>query len=237
MRPLAFLRTLGVGLADIVAPPRCVGCLQEGIWLCAVCLRQLGTYPLSCIVCEKPHPRGFTCPACQSRTPLSGVVSVDSYRSPALQRGIGWLKFKGVRPLASVLAQLLMPRLLAIAPWEQLQTHACLVPIPLHQQRMRERGFNQSFEIARHLSYLTGIVLHQPLVRQQATWTQSHLPKELRASNVAAAFALRETQPLDCKIFILVDDVTTSGSTLGAAATALRLQPDAAIWGTTIARG
>src|SRR5687768_15661998 len=93
----AALTVLLDGLADIIAPARCMGCLREGTWLCATCRSRVGSYPLSCIVCSKAHPRGITCDSCRNQTHVTGVVSVGGYKNLLLQRGVGWLKYKGVK--------------------------------------------------------------------------------------------------------------------------------------------
>jgi len=165
---------------------------------------------------------------------LRGVVSAGSYSSPLLQRGIHWLKFRGVRPCAQPLAALLTDRLLAIAPLAVLAHHATLVPIPLHWRKRRARGFNQSADLAQALTELTGIPTSDVLERQRSTWTQSKLPPTLRNQNLAGAFRLREMPP-PARYILLVDDVTTTGATLAAAASAWDTQ--AQVWGVTVARG
>lgn len=130
----------------------------------------------------------------------------------------------------------MLPRLSAVAALSQLKATAALVPIPLHPRREKERGFNQAHELAAALAQATAIPLVTALLRTRATYFQSHLPHELRSQNVADAFHLQE----DVRRFrtlLLVDDVTTSGATLSAAAQALRAQTSAALWGVTVARG
>lgn len=234
--PTAISVLLG-GLADTIAPARCMGCLREGTWLCRACRARIGKYPLSCIVCAKPHPRGLTCDTCRQSTPLTGVVSVGGYNNLLLQRGIGWLKYKGVKDTAPVLASLLLPRLLVIAPWQELQARAVFLPIALHPKKQRERGFNQSEAIAHALSIATNIPTSLALRRKRSTWTQSKMPKELRQTNMQRAFELVESLPTGRSIAIIIDDVTTTGSTLAAAAYAMRQEKVPLIWGTTIARG
>ncbi|MEX2054741.1 MAG: hypothetical protein WD972_01030 [Candidatus Andersenbacteria bacterium] len=189
------------------------------------------------MACNHTHARGLTCSKCRDATPLMGLICVGSYTSPLLQRGINWLKFKGITATAKPLAELLLPRLSVIAPLEQLQEQAVLVPIPLHQRRLRERGFNQSAELAHHLSNLTGIETASLLNRPKATWTQSHLPKELRSQNVAGIFAYSGAARPSKPLAIILDDVTTSGSTLTAAAYVLKKAGFPLLWGATIARG
>ncbi len=236
---MRLLRTIAAGLQDVLAPARCIQCLCEGTWHCDNCRQQFRPYKLVCIVCGEESPRGLTCFECSDTTPLRGVVSAGSYHSTALRRGIHWLKFKRVRAVAPVLASLLVDRLLPIAPIDQLREVAVLVPIPLHVRRERQRGFNQSADIAQSLSDLTGIQVHNMLRRQRSTMTQSHLPRELRQENTSNAFtviAKKAKQSQDFpSIVILIDDVTTSGSTLSAAAQVF--PEDVTVWAATVARG
>jgi ComF family protein len=100
-----------------------------------------------------------------------------------------------------------------------------VVPIPLHQERYRQRGFNQADLLARHCAG----VLHLPylpraLARRRATRPQVGLTIAERRSNVSDAFAPGRqgtVARLGGKHVLLIDDVTTTGSTLNAAAAAL----------------
>lgn len=170
---------------------------------------------------------------------LDGVISAGPYSLPALKRGIGWLKFKSVKPLARPLGLLMIRGLTAVAPLVQLQDQAALVPIPLHRRRLRQRGFNQSQELAKVLEEYTGIPILDVLVRSKATWTQTKLPPEMRQENTKGAFALNTEKLPDKKFWLLIDDVTTTGSTLSAAAEALRQAQgkELQVWGVTVARG
>lgn len=198
---------------------------------------------LSCIICKEERPRGTTCVSCRGETPLSGVVSVGTYNNQYLQRGIEWLKFKGIRSLAEILGALLLPRIATIAPIEMLAQSALLVPLPLHPGRLRTRGFNQSEDIARNIGRMCDIQVVSVLQRTAATPSQATLPHQLRAQNMHDAFSLAISEPEYIRlvqkkpIIIIVDDVATSGATLAAAAGALPNIPGVQIWGAVIARG
>ncbi len=198
-----------------------MGCLREGGWLCGECEQSLPNVAL----------------VQRNVKALEGIISAGSYSLPALKRGIGWLKFKSVKPLARPLGQLMIRGLLAVAPLAQLRDQAMLVPIPLHKRRLRQRGFNQSQELAAVLEEYTGIPVLEVLVRRRATWTQTRLPPELRQENTSDAFALKISSLPDKRYWLLVDDVTTTGATLAAAAEPLKAAGAKEVWGVTVARG
>ena len=102
---------------------------------------------------------------------------------------------------------------------------ATLVPVPLHPTKLRERGFNQSEQIAKMLVRCTGgnASIENLLVRKYYTKSQTCMNRTKRSQNVKNAFALVPDTVLDSKkSYILVDDVFTTGSTLNACAQVLR---------------
>lgn len=113
-----------------------------------------------------------------------------------------------------------------------------IIPVPLHPLKLREREFNQAEIIARHLGVALKIpVATKILHRVTPTLTQTKLTRDQRASNMAAAFAVRGDQRLDGKNFILLDDVFTTGATTNACAKALHRAgaAETCVW--TVARG
>ncbi|MEX0650384.1 MAG: hypothetical protein WD200_05270 [Candidatus Andersenbacteria bacterium] len=168
--------------------------------------------------------------------PCQESLALAPTRPLTLRRGIGWLKFRSVKDVAPALAYLTLPHLVNIASISQLQKSALLVPIPLHYRRQRVRGFNQAEEITRAIHMYTNIPFSNLLARPRATHAQARLPHELRQQNISGAFSITHQVPHKARHLILVDDVTTSGSTLSAAAQAL-LPTEAQIWGLTVAGG
>lgn len=115
-----------------------------------------------------------------------------------------------------------------------------LVPIPLHWTRYAKRGYNQSVEIANHLSRLTGLPILHALKRVKRTPFQMQFDKEKRKTNVQDAFclALRKDQyeQVMYKRLILIDDVMTTGATLHAAGRQLLLLKPLSIRAVVFAR-
>ena len=98
-----------------------------------------------------------------------------------------------------------------------------LIPVPLHPTRKRERGFNQSGEIARHFSRIVGIPVAQHwLLRTRPTKVQAGLTRRERRHNVSGAFAMSKQADVDGKTVLVIDDVFTTGATLNECARILR---------------
>jgi ComF family protein len=96
-----------------------------------------------------------------------------------------------------------------------------IVPMPLHPNRLRSRGFNQAAEIARHLSRRLQIpCAYDALVRMHDTPPQAGLPRAARWQNLQGAFAC--PAPIRARNILLVDDVLTTGASLSACADVLR---------------
>jgi ComF family protein len=113
-----------------------------------------------------------------------------------------------------------------------------LVPIPLHKSKEKERGFNQARLIAQALSRVTGAPLGDLLVRVKKTKQQAQTPRRSdRNQNTARAFECPIQTEVDPKtLVVLVDDVITSGSTIIAAAHALRRRGISHVWGLGLAQ-
>lgn len=112
-----------------------------------------------------------------------------------------------------------------------------LVPVPLHQKRLRERGYNQSNLLARELSKLINLpVVDDCLIRQQHTPPQAKTATvNERRNNVVSAFTCRDHR-LRTKQVLLIDDVATSGATLDACAAMLKAAGTTSVWGLVMAR-
>ncbi len=128
-------------------------------------------------------------------------------------------RFKFARQLAAgkVLSQLMVDRALVEKP----QIPNLLIPVPLHDGRLRERGYNQALELARPLAHALDLMLDPTLlIRTRATCAQTGLDAKARRNNVRGAFAVVPNKAIPAHV-ALVDDVMTTGTTLREATRAL----------------
>ncbi len=221
----------GVAL-DLLFPQKCVGCGEEGSLICAACQKSLpGISPPICPKCGRPQASGLLCPGC-----TSWHSSIDGIRSPlkfegVVREAIHQLKYKNLRSLAKPLTVFLYNC------WrDQSIPGEVLVPVPLHPKRLKERGYNQSALLSRELGRLCGLPFNDSCLRR----TRYILPQartqsvEERRENVKEAFVC--TGDLKDKEVLLIDDVSTSGSTLDACAAALKNSGAKSVYGLVLAR-
>ncbi len=225
-------RLKGIAL-NLLFPQWCVGCGKEGNFICCSCRHSLPRImPALCPKCGRPQLSGILCPNC-----VDWQAEIDGIRSPfrfdgVIHKAIYELKYRNLRALAAPLAELLHEYLTANpVPGETL------VPVPLHQKRLRERGYNQSRLLTKELGKLINLpVVDSCLIRQRHAPPQARTPtvKE-RRSNVADAFTCRDHRLRDKQV-LLIDDVSTSGATLDACAAALKAAGATSVWGLVLAR-
>ena len=166
-----------------------------------------------------PHPRANICGAClQSPPAFDATVVACDYAAPA-DLLVQDLKFRSRLPLASSFG-----RMLASAVQKQLQRRPeLIIPVPLSEARLAQRGFNQAGEIARSLSRHTTLPLQwQACVRVRDTQPQAGLPLSERRVNMRGAFAVPLNASVRDRHVLLVDDVMTTGHTLNELAACLK---------------
>jgi ComF family protein len=158
---------------------------------------------------------GLLCPACRRAAPAFATSAIPfAYEAP-IDRLVKALKFRGDLTAARELAAWF------VAELREDRRPECLLPVPLHKRRLIERGYNQAVEIGAHLSRELRIPLDVQLCRRiRHTVPQTDLKTSERRRNVRGAFAVVRTPRY--RHVAIVDDVVTTGSTVGELARALR---------------
>jgi ComF family protein len=175
-----------------------------------------------------PYPPKH-CPRSNGLWQIDAVVAPYCY-SPPLYRQLHALKFVGARALGRALGLLLATEL------DKRRTDAdLLVPVPLHRDRLIDRGYNQAGEIARTVSAELGIPLRTSgVVRIKATTPQSTLRSGLRTLNTAQAFGVGGD--FGGRQVAIIDDVITTAATVNSLAGKLREAGAAGVFGWAVAR-
>ncbi|OGT05872.1 MAG: hypothetical protein A2103_05605 [Gammaproteobacteria bacterium GWF2_41_13] len=213
-------------MADYLLPHTCCFCQKKthrSFELCPPCESQLPRIKQACTVCGKITPYHFPiCVSClKNPPPFDRTYVLFPYESLAA-RMITRLKFGYELRYAKILGQLMAHYL--IDTWSRepsVEKPECIIPIPLHLKRLKERGFNQSVEIARPIQKR----LHIPIElyaghRMRYTQAQSSLPQAERKKNVAKAFATHKN--FRANHVAILDDVMTTGYTVSEFSRALR---------------
>jgi competence protein ComFC len=245
-----WLGDVRAALLSVLFPAGCRICDQlltaaTRIPICNDCLGSVRQ--ITGTVCEKcgkpveeaeaPDLEMLVCPTCVNDE--WGGYAFDRARSwaiyeGALVRAILLLKFEDIDPLGKLFAR----RLAEVVTNSGAALQAdVVVPVPLHRQRERERGYNQAALIAKPLAKLLGLPYKSVLLTRIRPRPDKHLLSyEERWESVRGAFATRPGSQVDNLRVLLVDDVMTSGATLDSCAKTLREAGARSVTGLTVAR-
>jgi competence protein ComFC len=243
----SWLTEVGDAFVGVFFPAGCRICdrLLTGasrVPICGDCLSSFVRAPgIACEICGRPlqgfarsEEQALLCPPCADKTYAFDCARSFALYDGALVDAILLLKFEQIAPLGTWFAE----RLAEVVRGEGNAMAAdVVVPVPLHRQRERERGYNQaallSQPLAKHLGLPHKAVL---LMRTRARPDKRILSLEERWESVRGAFATRPGSQVDNLRVLLVDDVLTTGATLDACARALRDAGAKSVLGLTVAR-
>lgn len=204
-------------------------------------------YPRLCLLCQNPLIKGenHICLHCSLNLPfthftdkkenpvyalfsnrqsIEGVLSLIYFKRKGYgQKLIHALKYQGCKTLGYDLGYLAATTFNNTGIFDQVDL---LLPVPLHPQRLRQRGYNQSTWIAQGIQSVTQIPIDTTsLVRIKKTESQTHKQLNERQENVQNIFRVTSMNSLKDKHILLIDDVITTGSTLNACIDALSNTP------------
>jgi len=187
--------------------------------LCEQCTPLLPHLHNSCRQCASPlsdDNHSHVCGECLRQPPAFDHAICTFYYSHPIDYLIQQMKFHAQLSVTRTLASFMQQSVITRA-----QPVEAIVPVPLHRQRLRQRGFNQALELARPLARALKIpLLERSVIRKHNTLAQSSLPLSERSNNLKHAFHILE--PLSYRSVAIVDDVMTSAQTAHSLALLLK---------------
>jgi ComF family protein len=210
-----------------ILPHTCLLCkgvsdrLQD---LCKNCLLDLPILPHGCQLCANVLPatkNSLICGQCLQNKPYFDCTHALFLYQPPITQLILDLKFQHALANARLLGELLTEK---IRHWYQTKSlPSAIIPVPLHAERLKERGFNQAMEIARPIANALQIPLFaKDFLRKKHTIAQATLPAEQRKRNIRNAFLIK--RDLKNQHIAVIDDVITTGNTINEFCRTLKKQ-------------
>lgn len=209
-------------LIDFFLPAHCLLCGSHGdndMSLCQACHNDLPWLTTSCFQCARPLPVGVShCGACLSTPPFYyRTLALFAY-DDVVAAGINLFKFHKQLVWGKLFASLLARAI--VLRYQDDVLPQCIIPMPLHMQRLRQRGYNQALELANPLAKQWKLPLDKhSCQRVKPTLPQSQTISAIeRQANMRNAFSAKK---LAYSHVAIVDDVVTTGATVNALTQAL----------------
>ena len=230
---------------DLIFPKFCLGCGKEGIWLCPKC--QAKILPVKtqlCPGCGRISPRqrrgkyfGIYCQNCRRkyRPKLKGIIVAAYYVEGPIKELIHNFKYNHILELETILGDLLAKSLKDNLKSER---DVIVTAVPLHFLRRAQRGYNQSEILARYVANKLKMPKNFQIIKKiRQTKPQVKLGGKKRLENLKNCYKIINKNIVRGQTIILVDDVTTTGTTLNECAKVLREAGAKGIWGLVVAKG
>ncbi|MFH1286544.1 MAG: hypothetical protein ABII02_02210 [Candidatus Magasanikbacteria bacterium] len=229
-----LLNTAIAHLKDCLFPVFCLGCDREGDWLCDSCFDKLnGKEIFCCPVCHAVTELGRCCSACEAESYVDAHGAALQYSEQGLiGKVVHTFKYNYAEELDSVFRRMVIDFVSRNPSF--FSGFDAVVPVPLHNKRYAERGFNQASTLAGILSHVIAVPVSEDLQRIRHTHHQARLERRERFKNIDQAFSAKAPTKQN---IILVDDVFTTGATMQACAWALKESGSRKVVGFSIARG
>ncbi|MBI4832087.1 MAG: ComF family protein [Candidatus Lindowbacteria bacterium] len=229
----SFAGELLLGFKNLFLPALCRKCgerilTEENLYFCGDCWAtiELVRDP-KCPRCGRPHPsrhgfeppESFVCAECAAQKSWVEKTQAAGLHAGVLRDAIHLLKYRRKRLIAAPLSRLVLDTVIVKL---DASSYDAVVPVPLHRNRLRRRGYNQSELIARNLCTEMGTAYLPALMRVKDTPSFSMLGAQERRNQIKDAFAPLPEADVKKKKLVLVDDVVTTGATTNECARTLR---------------
>jgi len=221
---------------DFLFPKFCLSCNKIGTYLCPKCQNKLEYFTYeTCLYCERKSPYGLTHPGCQQEFGIDGHLTVFKYNE-TLKRIIKAFKYRRAIAVWEEFRLLINPnKLIKLNNWPKANF---LQPIPLHINKLNDRGFNQAGFITAFFNQFLKLEVNDLLLREKETKPQAQITsKRKRKSNISGAFRLKKKTEVKNSVIILVDDLLTTGDTIKEAGKVLKRNGARLVFALTLAKG
>jgi len=170
------------------------------------------------------------CGECLANEPAFSYARSFGLYEGVLKRAVSLLKFYGIKRLSRPLSEVMLKM--------KIPESDVVIPVPLHDKRLKKREFNQSALIAKYLASSMGIkIILNGLVKVRDTMPQVGLSSHERKKNIRGAFAVKNNSLISGKDIVLVDDVVTTGATVRESSKVLKKAGARNIYVITLAHG
>lgn len=221
---MAMLKGYLGGLKNIFLPALCFSCeskIADG-YLCQNCLQKIEfLYPPLCRTCAKPIDNNKTglCANCRGKTfAYERLICVTSYQEP-ISSLIHFFKYKNYECLIDLFSSLMIKHLAKIGL--NYSSYDFATAVPMYAAKQRDRGYNQAVLLAKSLANYFEIPFKDGIIYESyEKVSQTKLVSSRRRENVKGAFYVKES--ISGKKILLIDDIFTTGATVGECAGALK---------------
>ncbi len=225
-------------ILDILFPKFCVNCGREGTYLCEDCLAVIDVSEYQyCAFCypAKIVLNGKTCNSCKKRKKLDELFCATSYDEKIVKKMLRLFKYEPfAKELSKPLSDLIITHFQILGKIPEIDL---IIPVPLHKNKLKNRGFNQSEKIALFIArFLKKPLLTQGLIKIKKTNDQMSLTKTQRQKNLNNAFLCVNPEMIKGKKILLVDDILTTGTTIEECAQILKRAGAHRVCATVVAR-
>jgi len=239
--------TIKTLILDAVFPRKCLGCdilldldnsFSNRSLLCTNCGITFNfNKELSCAFCSSKVLDGKTCAFCIPDNNLDQLFVTTSYENELVKKVLKTMKYKFVAPLAHDVGTIMKEYLVSLG--DKIDPHSIIVPIPLHRLRHNWRGFNQSRVIGENIAHHTSMSFFPDTLRRKVKKApQVDIDdKQARIENIRDQFEYNLSSDFENDTILLIDDVSTTGSTLNEAARILKQHGASRVVGLVFARG
>lgn len=218
---------------DLLFPIKCLICGRYGEWICSECIKGICLIQTdTCFSCGKISKHSQFCSRCSKQQALKGIVGSVSYESTAVKELVHNLKYGSIHRISELLGEYLVQRVIRS---DMKFDDYVVVPVPSSKKRQNQRGYNQAELIARYLCKRLNLRGALALEKIAETKPQVSFGREQRIKNIVGSIICCDEEFVLGKKVLLIDDISTTGATLGECAKILKIAGASEVWGLVVA--